>query len=54
MRLLPCSYKVKHKHLKLLMEKSDAKWLPRAKEWITDILDTKSAVLSVEFIAKPV
>lgn len=54
MRLLPCSYKVKHKHLKLLMEKSDAKWLPSAKEWITDILDTKSAVLSVEFIAKPV
>lgn len=36
------------------MEKSDAKWLPSAKEWITDILDTKSAVLSVEFIAKPV
>lgn len=32
---------------KLLMEKSDAKWLPRAKEWITDILDTKSALLSV-------
>lgn len=33
--------------LNLLVEKSNAKWLPRAKERFTDSLDTRSIVLSV-------